>query len=1365
MTSFSQTPGQYAASTDPAHSTYGTTYAYDTAGHMTASTTVSQSANGPVTRISETSYDAHGNPDVSQDTFLLNGHIEDGLNSWTTGGGVTLETTTVSDGFGAFKVSSTGTATQTSQLVPGQTVRFQLDARGSSGTSATYAVDYQKASDGSWHTLLASTNESATSYTTHGYDLTIPMDGNGSVRVTLSRTGSGAAYFDALALFTGYSDSDSTSAGLQTQDTDAFSVDSETTYDPSTHHPAIYATSSIANYVSGMSSTDDRNVTSTTTYNSWGNPLTETDPDGGTITTSYAANHTDVDSTSDALSRTTSYTYDEIGQKLSETDPLGKVTTYTYDWFGNVTRVVGPSPTDYETRTTYDDVGRQVTLQENYVDGDPGTGLETEDVTTSDTLDEYGRVVSETKGGVTSDNTYDQDGNLTKMVVDSGSGNLNLETDYAYDADGNQIAIRDPRGTITRNFYDADGNLVETIENCTNSGTTIPSGWESCAGTGTSNATWNLVTTHAYDLNGNEVQSVAPNGRVTTTAYDGEGRTIWSTQNDVAGTPSSPDQDLTNYSFYDKLGRETTTYTPSVNRSTYLVTRTFYDAAGRSTQSVGNCTNSGTTALSPTDGDCAATGTANADTNASTSWTYDAGGQKLAETAPDPSDSSSGTGTVVTRYAYDDGGRLCRVLENAQENLQSLTHPCTSSLTVTPTDSSNVSTAYGYDAAGNLTSATDGRGNTQSYGYDSFGHMTSRTDGLSATLYWTYDKRGNRLTQANRVGSPAVAITWHYDHANRMTKRTADSVDTTYTYDENGNQLSATGPAGSISTTYDRLSRPTDTTPDDGSADTVTTYSFTAPTRTDASGSSTFAIDAYGRETGAALPLSATAFITTYRADGQLSERDDPNGNMTAFGYDGLGRLLTKNTTGTGSVSRAAYTYTDNRAGQRLSEASTISGDPGNGTASFGYDAMGRLVSYGSPLGSTSSQSYGWQAVPNRSSVTTDPSGTPSTTNYSYDAADRISTSGYTYDADGNLTALPGQTLDWDSLGRLLDVKDATTHSTISAYTYDALDRLRTEARSSGTIRFRYVGTSTEVSQTVDDSSGTSILKVGNGWDGQRLADWTGSGSTPRYYGTNGHGDTTWIADGLGSVTATERYDPWGTQAAASGTMADWRFQGSWLDSSSGLYWLIARWYAPALGSFVSEDRELSDRTVLPMNQSAYTANDPSTAIHETREATALPAKHASGSVRIRHGMTTQKHKIKTDMWDCCGIQMTQGRVVFQWTSSNGWIVGLDSGMVLIEHHHQELLGAGWKVATSSAHLGPCLIACRYQKASGHVEFSYAGAFDPTGNLYYNTHDQAIKANGDGTWTIGWKLTWRNSLAWHWEVWVDGNRVASGPAQ
>jgi YD repeat-containing protein len=58
-------------------------------------------------------------------------------------------------------------------------------------------------------------------------------------------------------------------------------------------------------------------------------------------------------------------------------------------------------------------------------------------------------------------------------------------------------------------------------------------------------------------------------------------------------------------------------------------------------------------------------------------------------------------------------------------------------------------------------------------------------------------------------------------------------------------------------------------------------------------------------------------------------------------------------------------------------------------------------------------------------------------------------------DADGRLTARPtagGQTLVWDDLGRLTQVKNAAGTVTLATYTYDPLDRLRLVDRGTSEV-------------------------------------------------------------------------------------------------------------------------------------------------------------------------------------------------------------------------------------------------------------------------------------------------------------------------
>jgi YD repeat-containing protein len=216
-----------------------------------------------------------------------------------------------------------------------------------------------------------------------------------------------------------------------------------------------------------------------------------------------------------------------------------------------------------------------------------------------------------------------------------------------------------------------------------------------------------------------------------------------------------------------------------------------------------------------------------------TEYGYDTRGNRIRLIAPDPAATSgSSTATVVTQSAYDAADRLCRVVENAtgSTDLQTLTDPCSTATQTAGTTTTNVSTRYTYDPAGNLATMIDALGNTTAYTYDAAGRMTGLTDPLGETLVFAYDPLGNRIRQENRADSPLTpSVTWTYDGAGRILTRVADGLTTTYTYDENGNRLTATAGAFTITTSYDRLDRPLTIDDEDAGTTPDTTYTGVDP--------------------------------------------------------------------------------------------------------------------------------------------------------------------------------------------------------------------------------------------------------------------------------------------------------------------------------------------------------------------------------------------------------------------------------------------------------------------------------------------------------------------------------------------------------
>jgi RHS repeat-associated protein len=182
----------------------------------------------------------------------------------------------------------------------------------------------------------------------------------------------------------------------------------------------------------------------------------------------------------------------------------------------------------------------------------------------------------------------------------------------------------------------------------------------------------------------------------------------------------------------------------------------------------------------------------------------------------------------------------------------------------------------------------------------------------------------------------------------------------------------------------------------------------------------------------------------------------------------------------------------------------------------------------------------------------------------------------------------------WDALGRLVQVKDPVTQANFSTYTYDPLDRLLTVSNGTGLTKFRYVGATSQIAQARDLVDAVRYNVVAS-YAGEARMDFGTGGSNQRYYGTNGHRDLTSTAGSSGAVTATLCSDPWGIPGTSTGgSLPEFRFQGSWYDTSSGLSWVVTRWYAPSLGRFVSEDGLLGQPEVPASRQLyAYAEGEP----------------------------------------------------------------------------------------------------------------------------------------------------------------------------
>lgn len=227
-------------------------------------------------------------------------------------------------------------------------------------------------------------------------------------------------------------------------------------------------------------------------YNSYGQPTSETTPEGKTFSYSWDE-HGNMTSVTDPMGNTTSYTYDANGNKMSKTEPKGNLTTQ--------------DSTDFLTKFTYN-----------------GQNLLTSSI--------------EAKTGKRSNYYYNYNGNLSYFTDPKGSktsyvydlANRLVETispyghrsKVEYDANGNAKGVTDPNRAVSANNFDSSDRLERETD---------PLGY---------------MTKYDYDSNDN-LKTISLDGKTISHTYDSEGK-ITSENSNFSGTVKSISYD------YDKNG-------------------------------------------------------------------------------------------------------------------------------------------------------------------------------------------------------------------------------------------------------------------------------------------------------------------------------------------------------------------------------------------------------------------------------------------------------------------------------------------------------------------------------------------------------------------------------------------------------------------------------------------------------------------------------------------------------------------------------------------------------------------------------------------------------------------------------------------
>ncbi|WP_432118401.1 RHS repeat-associated core domain-containing protein [Streptomyces sp. bgisy032] len=490
--------------------------------------------------------------------------------------------------------------------------------------------------------------------------------------------------------------------------------------------------------------------------------VAETDPLGGTVTTTYDS-HQHVIATTDQLGSTTTFVNNEVGHPVLITRPDGSVVRLEYDDNQLPTTITEPDGSswhyDNDERGNVTAITDPVGATTYFVRGTDGSVVETRDA--------VGRTAA-----------YENNAAGLPLAVTDGLGNT---TRYAYNSFGLTTVVTDPLGHTTRLEWTLEGLPARRI---------YPDG---------SHESWQ------YDGEGNCVCHVDAAGRTTTFEYthfdrlsartgpEGERYTFthdaqlrlaqvtdplgltWNYTYDVAGrllAETDFDGRTTHYT-YDAAGRLTSRTNALGQTIGYqwdgMGRITAKDADGTTTLYTYTANGSLTSAVRPdsrlhVELDAAGRRIRETVDGRTMSFAYDASGNRTLRTTPSGAHS---------RWEYDAAGRAVRLA--AAGHTIDFVHDAADREVARRIDGA-LTLTRGYDSLDRLITQTstapgDHRIAERSYAYRSDGHLVETHDSRTGRRRFDLDARG-RVTAV---------------HATGWTER--------YAYDSAGNQTEAMWPA------------------------------------------------------------------------------------------------------------------------------------------------------------------------------------------------------------------------------------------------------------------------------------------------------------------------------------------------------------------------------------------------------------------------------------------------------------------------------------------------------------------------------------------------------------------------------------------
>jgi YD repeat-containing protein len=647
------------------------------------------------------------------------------------------------------------------------------------------------------------------------------------------------------------------------------------------------------------------------------------------------------------------------------------------------------------------------------------------------TYNGYGQVTSvKTPAGLTTTNIYFSSGASLNRLSTTIDLEILRTNSFTYYSNGLVDSHTDERGLVTTQYWD---NLQRLV------GTAYPDG------TTTSNVYTILDVTGVKDRLGNwdnfgynairqKIAATNANGAVTLYNYCQCGL-LYAVTNGF----NSSAQMVTSYA-YDNQGNRTNTYLPDMTITNY------YDALGR---------------LSATCDPWGCRWFGYNNQGLLTAITNNAGVEK--ETVFDIEDrpiyvTDANQVTVTNTYdllgrlssrTYPDGG-----VEGFAYSARGL---------VVYTNQLYMTNFYAYDPAGRKIVETNANGEILLYTNNAAGDLLSLTDGKGQTTEWNYDPYGRVTNKLDQAGTEILR--YQYDADNRLTNRwSVAKLTTRYKYDNVGNLTvidysgGTSPPTFNVTNSYDALNRLTNMV--DGLG--VTKYTYT-------SGGFLYTEDG---------PFASDTVTNLYSNRLRVGlGLQQPTGYWTnGFGYDDAKRL----TNVTSPAGAFAYYYDATRL--RLPGGIAL---PNTSYITNFYDENARLLSttlYNSSGTALDAADYGYNFC-NQRTTFTNAAGT--NVQYSYDRIGqlKVATSsvsaenrGYLYDAAWNLN---DRTNNGVNTTFSVDVKNQLTSVASTNFHYDTNGNLTNRAPSSGfAVTNLYDDENRLVAVMTSSNSGVGVIPI-----------------------------------------------------------------------------------------------------------------------------------------------------------------------------------------------------------------------------------------------------------------------------------------------